>query len=239
MAGGVPAGLGPWQTLIKEAGEEASIPPALAAEASEVGVILQYSMERAGGLRRDCCLATTWSCRPISSRWPRTARWKRSNSGRSNWWPKRCARTDEFKFNVNLVLIDLFIRRGLISGSAARSLSSALRTGHPRHRGEPTAKRWSCNRPVAGDDPATRPVAGDRCRPGETWSPRQRPLAGLAETPSVPAERRPNGATAAVSRYRRRIVDPVVPSAWYQPSGGAAAMGISRASGWSPMPGAR
>jgi thiamine pyrophosphokinase len=36
--------------------------------------------------------------------------------------------TDEFKFNVNLVLIDLFIRLGQITGSEATSLGNAPRS---------------------------------------------------------------------------------------------------------------
>jgi hypothetical protein len=34
--------------------------------------------------------------------------------------------TDSFKFNVNLVLIDLFLRRGLIAGQAGAALRAAL-----------------------------------------------------------------------------------------------------------------
>ena len=48
VAGGVPAGLGPTETLIKEAAEEAAIPPELAAAAVQVGVI-EYAMERPRG----------------------------------------------------------------------------------------------------------------------------------------------------------------------------------------------
>jgi 8-oxo-dGTP pyrophosphatase MutT (NUDIX family) len=130
VAGGVPAGLDPWQTLIKEAGEEASISPALAAEATEVSV-LQYSMERPEGLRRDWVFSYDLVLPPDFT--PVAAD---GEVEAFELWPialvaETVARTDDFKFNVNLVLIDLLIRRGLISGSAARSLSSALRTGHP------------------------------------------------------------------------------------------------------------
>jgi 8-oxo-dGTP pyrophosphatase MutT (NUDIX family) len=130
VAGGVPAGLDPWQTLIKEAGEEASISPALAAEAIEVSV-LQYSMERAEGLRRDWVFSYDLVLPPDFT--PVAAD---GEVEAFELWPielvaETVARTDDFKFNVNLVLIDLLIRRGLISGSAARSLSSALRAGHP------------------------------------------------------------------------------------------------------------
>jgi hypothetical protein len=34
--------------------------------------------------------------------------------------------TNEFKFNVNLVLIDLFIRFGFVAGAAAEALQNAL-----------------------------------------------------------------------------------------------------------------
>jgi 8-oxo-dGTP pyrophosphatase MutT (NUDIX family) len=129
VAGGVPAGLDPWQTLIKEAGEEASIPPALAAEATEVST-LQYSMERAEGLRRDCVccydLVLPSDFTPVAADGEVEA---------FELWPielvaETVARTDDFKFNVNLVLIDLFLRRGLITGSAAESLGNALRGSH-------------------------------------------------------------------------------------------------------------
>ena len=33
--------------------------------------------------------------------------------------------TDEFKFNVNLVLIDLFLRRGLVGGAARPARAAA------------------------------------------------------------------------------------------------------------------
>ena len=52
VAGGVPAGLTPQQTLEKEGAEEAAIPPALARQARPVATIA-YAMERAEGLRRD------------------------------------------------------------------------------------------------------------------------------------------------------------------------------------------
>ncbi|MBN8871548.1 MAG: hypothetical protein J0H67_01820 [Rhodospirillales bacterium] len=37
--------------------------------------------------------------------------------------------TNDFKFNVNLVLIDLFLRHRLIEGEAARTLRTALNQG--------------------------------------------------------------------------------------------------------------
>jgi 8-oxo-dGTP pyrophosphatase MutT (NUDIX family) len=116
VAGGVPAGLGQMETLVKEAAEEAAIPPELASASVPVGTI-EYAMERPEGLRRDllCCYdlklpeafvpeaadgeVEAFELRPIA-RVIETVR-----------------ETDDFKFNVNLVLIDLFIRLGLIEAA--------------------------------------------------------------------------------------------------------------------------
>jgi 8-oxo-dGTP pyrophosphatase MutT (NUDIX family) len=125
VAGGVPAGLGPMETLIKEAGEEASIPANLASRAVHVGVI-RYAMMRPEGLRRDvlACydLELPADFEPIAAD---------GEVEVFELWPiERAAAsvrdTDAFKFNVNLVLIDLFIRRGLIDGEEARALATAL-----------------------------------------------------------------------------------------------------------------
>ena len=124
-AGGVPAGLTPEQTLVKEAEEEAAIPAALASRpAASPRSAMRWSVPRACGAI--CCTATTSTCPRISSRVPRTARWRlRVVAGRA-----RCSQTvrdtDEFKFNVNLVLIDLFLREGLIPGHEADCLRQAL-----------------------------------------------------------------------------------------------------------------
>ena len=96
VAGGVPAGLGLKETLIKEAAEEAAIPPELAAAAFQVGEI-EYAMERPEGLRRDVLY-----CYDLSLP--------------EDFVPAATVReTDDFKFNVDLVLIDLFLRLGLIA----------------------------------------------------------------------------------------------------------------------------
>jgi 8-oxo-dGTP pyrophosphatase MutT (NUDIX family) len=121
VAGGVPAGLGVAETLIKEAGEEASIPPELAARAVPVGGIA-YAMERPEGLRRDCLhcydLMLPPDFIPVAGD---------DEVEAFELWPmgrvfETVRDTNDFKFNVNLVLIDLFIRFGLIAGSEAESL---------------------------------------------------------------------------------------------------------------------
>jgi 8-oxo-dGTP pyrophosphatase MutT (NUDIX family) len=112
-AGGVPAGLTPEQTLVKEAAEEAAIPAALASQARHVAT-LSYAMERPEGLRRDLLhcydldLPETFVPRPADG-----------EVASFELWPidrvLRAVRdTDDVKFNVNLVLIDLFVRQGLI-----------------------------------------------------------------------------------------------------------------------------
>jgi 8-oxo-dGTP pyrophosphatase MutT (NUDIX family) len=125
VAGGVPAGLTPMQTLIKEAAEEAGMPEDLAAQARPVGRFA-YNLDRAEGLRRDVIFA--FDLMLPENFMPEPA------DGEVEFfelWPiervlETVATTDRFKFNVSLVLIDLFVRRGLIVGDEARTLRRAL-----------------------------------------------------------------------------------------------------------------
>ena len=111
-AGGVPAGLTPRECLAKEAAEECGLTRDQLATAHEVATI-RYAMQRPEGLRRDVLrcydvvLPETWQ--PIAHDGEVEA---------FELWPLRRAfetvrDTDDFKFNVNLVLIDLFQRQGL------------------------------------------------------------------------------------------------------------------------------
>jgi 8-oxo-dGTP pyrophosphatase MutT (NUDIX family) len=125
VAGGVPAGLTPAETLVKEAAEEAAIPPGLAGEAVEVAV-LSYAMERTEGLRRDwlhcfdLMLPADFVPQPADGEVEGFELWPLSRVVAA------VRTTDQFKFNVNLVLIDLFIRHGLIGGAEAAALRAAL-----------------------------------------------------------------------------------------------------------------
>lgn len=125
VAGGVAAGDTVAATVVKEAGEEAGLSPALAATARQAGRV-QYAMERDEGLRRD-----TLYCYDLDL----PASFEPSPSDGEveafELWPlprvlERVRDTDDFKFNVNLVLIDLFIRRNLLSDADARQLAVAL-----------------------------------------------------------------------------------------------------------------
>lgn len=113
VAGGQPVGLSLRRNLIKECGEEAAIPPALAAGAVGGGAI-SYCTERAEGLRRDVefiyDLELPPDFVPVNTDGEVAA---------FELWPieavaETVERTDDFKFNCALVVIDFLIRHGLI-----------------------------------------------------------------------------------------------------------------------------
>ncbi len=113
VAGGVPAGLNAAETLVKEAEEEAGLPASLVAGAAHCATI-QYAMERPEGLRRDrlqCYdlhLPECFTPRPVDGEVASFELWPMAKVVQT------VHDTDQFKFNVNLVLIDLFVRLGLI-----------------------------------------------------------------------------------------------------------------------------
>jgi 8-oxo-dGTP pyrophosphatase MutT (NUDIX family) len=124
VAGGVPAGLSPLETLIKEAEEEAALPATLASRARQVGRF-SYNMERPEGLRRDVIFA--YDLELPESFIPAPA--DGEVEGFELWPAAQVLETvreeQKFKFNVNLVLIDFFLRHGLLP-DPARSLRAAL-----------------------------------------------------------------------------------------------------------------
>ncbi len=112
VAGGISAGMTPFQTLLKEAEEEASLPAELVSQAIHRGT-LDYVITRPEGLRRDrlhCYdLMLPQDFRPE----PRDG-----EVAGFELWPVRRAfetvrDTDDFKFNVRLVLAGLFERLGM------------------------------------------------------------------------------------------------------------------------------
>lgn len=130
VAGGIPAGLDPHATLVKEAAEEASLPPTLLRDARSVGRIT-YSLDAAEGLRRDVLhlydldLPAGFTPRPADG-----------EVERFELWPAvrllaAVRDTDTVKFNVALVLIDLFLREGLVdpAGVEGRALRARLDPG--------------------------------------------------------------------------------------------------------------
>jgi thiamine pyrophosphokinase len=114
VAGGITAGLTPAETLVKEAGEEASLPPELAAQARPVGRV-SYILLNNEGLRRDVL-----HCYDLELPEDVTPKPNDDEVERFELWPARrlleaVADSDDIKFNVNLTLIDLFLREGLLT----------------------------------------------------------------------------------------------------------------------------
>jgi hypothetical protein len=111
IAGGQPAGLGLKENLVKEAAEEADIPEAVALTARPVGAI-SYCHEDAWGLKPD-----TMFCYDLdvpAGFVPRNTDGE-IESFRTMDLDEVAARvrdSDDFKFNVNLVLMDFLIRHG-------------------------------------------------------------------------------------------------------------------------------
>jgi 8-oxo-dGTP pyrophosphatase MutT (NUDIX family) len=133
VAGGQPYGLGIRENLAKECAEEAAIPPALAAQARPAGIV-SYMMEHDGGLRDDVLFVFDLELPPDFA--------PRNTDGEIEefmLWPaaralREMETTDNFKFNVNLVLIDFLIRHGLIGPERPDYLAllAGLRLGAAR-----------------------------------------------------------------------------------------------------------
>ena len=114
VAGGQPFGLGVRENLIKEAWEEAGIPAEVAARAVATGAI-SYRCERPEGLRDDVAF-----CYDLELPADFTPENTDGEVESFALWPieevlARVRAGEDFKFNVNLVVIDLAIRHGLIA----------------------------------------------------------------------------------------------------------------------------
>ncbi len=114
VAGGQPAGLGLHENLVKECGEEASIPPALARQARAVGYV-SYLHQSGPQLKPDLMV-----CFDLELPEDFTPRANDGEVHGFELWPvqrvfEKVRDTTEFKYNCNLVLIDFFVRHGLLS----------------------------------------------------------------------------------------------------------------------------
>ena len=125
VAGGIPAGLTPAETLVKEAAEEAAIPPELLTDAQPYAT-LSYAMARPDGLRRDVLhcyevmLPEGFTPTPADGEVESFALWPLQDALAA------VRATEQFKFNVNVVLIALGLRHGLIVGAEAEALRAAM-----------------------------------------------------------------------------------------------------------------
>ena len=114
VAGGQPYGLGVQENLINECAEEADLPAALARRAVPAGAV-SYRCAREEGLRDDLLFSYDLTL-PADFQ-------PRNTDGEVAWfelWPlekvvARVRDSDDFKFNVALVLIDFFVRRGIVT----------------------------------------------------------------------------------------------------------------------------
>jgi 8-oxo-dGTP pyrophosphatase MutT (NUDIX family) len=113
VAGGIPAGYDAFATVIKEAAEEASIPAELARQARPVGAIF-YRMAVAEGARDDVLFVYDLDVPADFVPTPGDDECESFQVMTLDAVLARVAETDDFKFNVNLVLIDLAIRQGAI-----------------------------------------------------------------------------------------------------------------------------
>lgn len=133
VAGGQPAGLSLFDNLLKEAAEEADIPATLAARAVPVGA-LTYCFEGERGLKPDTLFCYDLDLPedfvPVNTDGELTG---------FTLWPAEevlaaVRDTDDFKFNVNLVILDFAIRHGLLTPDTEpdyEALVLGLRQPHP------------------------------------------------------------------------------------------------------------
>lgn len=133
VAGGLPSQISPFDNLIKEAAEEASIPKELARRARPAGA-LSYRMELNGHLRDDTIFVYDLEL-PADFQ-------PRNHDGEIADFrllpleevERIIAGTDRFKFNVGLVVVDFMIRHGHIAPERADycDLALALANGGAR-----------------------------------------------------------------------------------------------------------
>lgn len=113
VAGGQPYGLGLMENVVKEAAEEASIPRDLAARTRPVGA-LRYLCERPEGLRNDVvfcfdlALPADFVPQPGDDEVEEFFLWPMERALQS------LRDSEDFKFNVALVILDFTIRHGVL-----------------------------------------------------------------------------------------------------------------------------
>lgn len=113
VAGGLPAGIGVMDNLVKECGEEAAIPEAVARRALPVSAI-SYCTARAEGLRRDVLfnydleLPADFTPHNTDGEIEEFYLWSMDRV------MDTVRETEAFKFNCGVVIIDFLIRRGFI-----------------------------------------------------------------------------------------------------------------------------
>jgi 8-oxo-dGTP pyrophosphatase MutT (NUDIX family) len=113
VAGGIGNGHGLVQTLIKEADEEATIQPGLVAQAVPVGAV-SYRMETALGIRDDVLFVYDLEVPPDFVPSNRDGEFAEFILMPATAVLDRIRTSSDFKFNVNLVILDFALRHGIL-----------------------------------------------------------------------------------------------------------------------------
>ena len=113
VAGGIGNGHGAQATLVKEADEEAAIPSGLIARAIPVGA-MTYRMETQTGIRDDVMFVYDLAMPADFAPHNRDGEIVRFELMPVATVLERIRTTDDFKFNVNLVILDFALRHGLL-----------------------------------------------------------------------------------------------------------------------------
>jgi 8-oxo-dGTP pyrophosphatase MutT (NUDIX family) len=113
VAGGIGNGHGIADTLVKEGEEEAAIPPSLMAGASPVGVV-SYRMETRLGIRDDVLFAYDLELPADFEPHNRDGEIVHFELMPIGAVLDRIRTTEDFKFNVNLIILDFAVRHGFL-----------------------------------------------------------------------------------------------------------------------------
>jgi 8-oxo-dGTP pyrophosphatase MutT (NUDIX family) len=113
VAGGIGNGHGLVETLLKEADEEAMIPPDLVARAAPAGAV-SYRMETALGIRDDVLFVYDLEVPADFVPHNRDGEFAGFSLMPASAVLDRIRATSDFKFNVNLVVLDFAVRHGLL-----------------------------------------------------------------------------------------------------------------------------
>jgi len=113
VAGGIGNGYGVEETLVKEADEEAMIAPELIAQAVPAGAV-SYRMETALGIRDDVLFVYDLEAPADFVPHNRDGEFVDFAAMPAMAVLDRIRTSSDFKFNVNLVILDFAVRRGLL-----------------------------------------------------------------------------------------------------------------------------
>lgn len=114
VAGGIGNGLGLAETLVKEADEEAMMAPGLIAQAVPAGAV-SYRMETALGVRDDVLFVYDLEVPADFAPRNRDGEFTDFYLMPAEEVLDRIRQGADFKFNVNLVILDFAVRRGILS----------------------------------------------------------------------------------------------------------------------------